>query len=556
MHPRSFAIAVAGAAVFALATIASSWVLSWVIDTVIVPRFEQGDVDVAATALGVTAIVLVGVVKAAGVVVRRMWAGRTQYRVAASLRDEVIEQYQAQPMAWHQRHATGDLVAHAGVDVDAATDVLAPLPYSSGVVLLVVVSSVWLLAVDPVLGGLAVLLFPVLAGLNVVYQRRVDGPATEAQDQIGEVSRLVHESLDGALVVKALGAEAHESERLEVKAGNLRDAKIRVATLRATFESTLDAVPTLANVALIVVGAMRVEAGAATVGDVASFVYLFTLLVWPLRLIGFVLGELPHSLAGWDRVRAVLADPVPPAPEEHHVQPPPGVGVTLRHLHFGYEPGREVLHGLHLDVPAGRTMAVVGPTGSGKSTLLELIAGLLAPTRGDLGREDGACVLVFQEAFLFADTIRENVTLGVPASDDEVWAALTKAQAERFVRELPDALDTTVGERGVTLSGGQRQRIALARALLRRPSVLLLDDATSALDPTTEGRILTALGDRLEHVTTLIVASRPSTIALADEVLFLDDGTVVDRGPHLELLARQPAYRHLVEAYERDRSEA
>jgi ABC-type multidrug transport system fused ATPase/permease subunit len=554
LHPRPFVLAVIGAAIFALATVASSFALRFVTDHVIVPRFQDSSVGTATVVFGCALVVAIGIVKSAGVVMRRAYAGRTQWQVGATIREQVVDRYQAQPMLWHQRHGTGELVAHAGVDVDAATDVLAPLPYSTGVVVMIVVSAAWLIATDWLMGGLAVLLFPLLIGLNVVYQRRVDPPATEAQDRIGEVTSLVHESFDGIMVVKALGREAHERERLEVKAGQLRDAKIRVAMMRATFETLLDAVPALVNVTLIVVGAWRVQQGAATVGDITSFVYLFTLLVWPLRMIGFVLGDLPHSLAGWDRIQAMLAEPVLAEPRDAFGAPARGLGVDLRGVRFGYEPGRDELRGVDLQVASGRTVAVVGPTGSGKSTLLEIVAGLLAPTSGTVAVQPGEHCLVFQEPFLFADSVRDNVDLGGTATDGEVRRALELAQATAFVDELPHGLHTVVGERGVSLSGGQRQRIALARALVRRPSVLLLDDATSSLDPTTEARILTALHRELLDVTTLVVATRPSTILLADEVVFLVDGHVAGQGPHEELVATVPAYRHLVEAYERDRS--
>ena len=391
------------------------------------------------------------------------------------------------------------------------------------------------------LGAIALVLFPALGLLNVYYERRVTGPADEAQDRIGDVTNFVHESFDGALVVKALGAEEHESARLEPKVAALRDAKIKVAQLRATFESLLDAVPSLANVALVVAGAYRVRAGAMTVGDVTAVVYLFTLLVWPLRLIGFVLAELPRSLAGWERVRGVLTAPIEPEPKDFIGRPSTGLGIALDDVHFAYEPGREVLTGVRLSVATGRTVAVVGPTGAGKTTLLEVIDGLMAPSRGSVAVAGGSRAMVFQEPFLFAESIRENVLLGLDVPERRLRAALELSQSAGFVDELPDGVDTVVGERGITLSGGQRQRIALARALVRRPQLLLLDDATSSLDPTTEALILTGLDRELDGVTTLVVASRPSTIALADEVVFLVDGRVAAQGGHDELLTHAAA---------------
>jgi ATP-binding cassette subfamily B protein len=553
--PRTFAVAVGGAAVFALATVASAWAVRWVTDNIIVPRFEEGSVAAGTVVTGCAAIIVIGVIRAIGVVCRRSWAGITQYRIQADLRTEVMERYQHQPLSWFQARQTGELVSHAGVDAEAATEVLAPLPYSTGVVLMIIVSTIGLFLLDWVLGLVALVLFPLLGLLNVYYQRKVSEPADEAQARIGEVTSFVHESFDGAMVVKALGAESHESARLEPKVAALRDAKVRVAMLRATFEALLDAVPALANVLLVVIGAYRVQAGAATVGDVTSVVYLFTLLVWPLRLIGFLLGDLPRSLAGWDRIRTVMAEPLLPQPREAIERPGAGLGVELRGVRYAYEPGRWVLDGVDLRIRAGTTVAIVGPTGAGKTTLLQVIDGLL-PADGMVAVEPGRRALVFQEPFLFAESLRENVLLGLDVPDRRLRAALELAQAAGFVDELPHGVDTVVGERGVTLSGGQRQRIALARALIRRPRVLLLDDATSSLDPTTEALVLTGLGRELDEVTTLVVANRPSTIALADEVVFVVEGKVAGHGTHEDLLATRSGYRHLVEAYERDRSGA
>jgi ABC-type multidrug transport system fused ATPase/permease subunit len=332
----------------------------------------------------------------------------------------------------------------------------------------------------------------------------------------------------------------------------LRVAKTNVATMRATFEALLDVVPGLANVLLLWVGAYRVRSGAATLGDITSFVYLFTLLVFPLRLIGFVLGDLPRSLAGFSRIETILDEPVLPDPRRRVRPSEAPTGVELRGVSFGYEVGRSVLDGVDLRVRQGQVVAIVGPTGSGKTTLLHVMAGLIAPDTGDVGAAPGRRCLVFQEPFLFAESIRENIDVGFGATDADIERALALARVD-FLAELPDGLDTLVGERGITLSGGQRQRVALARALVRRPNVLLLDDATSSLDPTTEARILAGLAGELADVTAVIVASRPSTIALVDEIVFFAGGRVVASGSDHDLRRRVPAYRNLVEAYDRDR---
>jgi ATP-binding cassette, subfamily B, bacterial len=554
LHRRPFIVAVCGAAVFAICTVLSSVAVRWVTDNVIVPRFEEGEVATSTLLAGVVFLGAVGIVRAAGVVVRRVFAGITQFRVGATLSTDVIDRLIRQPISWHQRRPDGDLVGRAGVDTDTAIAVLAPIPYSTGTVLMIVLSTVWLLVTDLVLGAVAIAVFPILLVTNIVYQRRVDLHFDAAQAELGRLSASVHESFEGVQLVKAYGAEQRETERLSEIAGRVRDSRIRAVRLRATFEAALDMLPSLANVVIVVVGSYRVRSGDLTVGELTSFIYLFTLLVFPLRLIGYVLSEMPFSLSGWTRVREVLDEPIESDPLGAVRTAPTGVGLRLDDVSFTFsgETDRAV-DDVSLTIPSGRVVAVVGPTGAGKSTLVELSGGLITPESGQVATSTGPRSLVFQEAFLFAGTIRDNVAMDVTFSDEQTWEALRMARADDFVADLPKRLDTMVGERGVSLSGGQRQRIALARALIREPSLLLLDDTTSALDPATERAVLANLRGALAGTTVLMVASRPSTIALADDVIYVERGTVVDHGAHVELMRRSAAYRELVEAFEADR---
>lgn len=555
LHPRLFAVAVAGASVFAIATVGASFAVRWIIDEVILPRFEEGSVPTATLLTGVGLVVGIGVIRAASVVVRRMFASMTQWRVAESLTRDVVDRLVRQPATWHRRHADGDLVARAGVDVEAAVSVLAPIPFATGTVVLLVISSAWLLATDLVIGATALVVFPVLLGINLVYQRRVEIHFDTAQSHLGAFSAGVHESFEGVQLVKAYGAEERETERLASMAADVRDARIRAVKLRGTFEAVLELIPALANVTLVVIGAIRVRSGDVTIGQFSGAIFMFGLLVFPLRLIGWTLSELPRSMAGWKRIREVLDQPLEDDPADAIGRAPDGVGVSLDQVRFRHHgEASDALHDLVLMVPAGSTVAVVGPTGAGKSTLLEVAAGILAPSNGHVAHAEGVRSVVFQEAFLLAGTVRDNLTVGSIYGDDELWAALRLADADAFVRGLPDGLDTVVGERGVSLSGGQRQRVALARALVRRPTVLLLDDTTSALDPSTESRVLGGLRDALGETTVVMVASRPSTVALADQVAYVRAGRVVAMGEHAELLRTQPEYRSLVDAFESDRA--
>ncbi len=539
---------------FALCTVASSVVLRWIIDHVIDPRFRTGHVAVSTVMAGLGLVVITGVVRAVGVVVRRTFAGIAHWRVAESLSGDVIDRLIAQPVSWHQQRASGDLAARAGVDVDASVDVLSPLPYASSVVLLIVVSAAWLIYIDLPLGLFAVAVFPVLIALNLSYQHRVDRYFTSAQDHLGELSAAVHESFEGVHVVKAFGAEVRETSRLATIAADLRAARTSAVLLRASFESVLDAVPALANVGLIVLGALRIRSGDLSIGALASMIYMFTLLVFPLRLIGFALSALPHSLAGWGRVRSVLDEAIEPDPALTLSVTPPELGVSFSHVSYAFEVDRPVLTDISLDVARGTTVAIVGTTGSGKTTMLRLAAGLLGATSGSVAVSAGSRGIVLQEAFLLGDSLRENISFGSKYDDAQIFEALRSAEGSDFVEELPKGLDTEVGERGVSLSGGQRQRVALARALVRNPSLLLLDDTTSALDPATEARVVANLRAVLGESTVLMVASRPSTIALADRVVFLHDCAIAAVGTHTELMVSNPTYRSLMEAFEVDRA--
>ncbi len=432
---------------------------------------------------------------------------------------------------------------------------MGPLPFASSTIVLLLVSAVWLLVTDVVLGAVAVALFPVMIVLNVTYQHRVDRHLDEAQHHLGQLSAAVHESFDGVMVVKAFGAERREAERLSTIAGYLREARIRAVAIRATFEALLDAIPNVANVILVVLGAYRVRSGDMTVGEVTAFIYLFTLLVLPLRLIGYALSELPHSLAGFARVQEVLDDPTEPDPQDDVAVAPAGTGVSLRGVSFEYEPGRPVLSGVE---HGGARRAPPSPSSvrpvraSRPSCRSSPGCCRPAPARSRARRATAAwCSRSRSCSPPPWPTTSASESSTAP---EAVQRALDLAEASEFVDQLDAGFDTVIGERGVSLSGGQRQRIALARALVRHPKVLLLDDTTSALDPGTEARIVGNLRRGLSGVTTIVVASRPSTIALADEVVYLDGGRVIARGPHEQLVREIPAYRVLVDAYETDRT--
>ncbi len=555
-HPLPHAVALIGALGFVATTVGAAWLLGWITDNVIIAT----EADRTAPAVAAALVIGVSVASGVSVLMRRWFLAMAELRTQRDWRRALLHRYIDLPMDFHRERDPGELLAHADADVNTATMVLKPLAFAVSVVVLVVVTMAALFAAHPLLALIAAVVFPALAAMSRVYIRRVEAPSAEVQRRVGEVSEVAHESFDGAVVVKTLGREPIEVERMRAASERLRDERIRVGRMRGTFEPSLDALPTIGAIALLLVGAWLVGRGSATPGDLVLAATLFSLLALPLFIVGFFLEEMPRSVVSLQRVDRVLERPVPtPAPAGPRTLPEGPLGLEIEDLAVGYG-SRLVLDGVSLQVRPGETVALVGATGSGKSTLLETVAGLNGLARGSIrlsgtdlarigsGELHEAVALVFQEAFLFADSVVENVDMKWGLDPADVTSALGAAAADAFVDALPDGAATVVGERGVTLSGGQRQRVALARALVRSPRLLMLDDATSAVDPVVESEILANLRGGID-TTLLVVAHRISTIELADRVAYLAGGRIVATGTHEELLALDD-YRSLVSAYE------
>ena len=546
-------IALAGALAATVATAAIPLVQRQIIDNVIVTH--QQSIWPLAGLLVVAAAVNFG-----GIYLRRYRGGRLSLDVQHDLRTELFDSLSRLDGARQDEINTGQLVGRSISDLNMVQGILSMVPVTLGNIVLFVLSLGIMVVLSPVLTIVTVAVAPALWVIALASRRKLFPASWDAQQQSGDVAGVVDEAIGGVRVVKGFGQEEQEQERLEEVSERLFASRLRMIRLTARYSPALTAIPSLGMVGVLALGGWLAIHGSITLGTFLAFSAYLAQMTGPVRMFTYLITLGQEARASVTRVFEIIdSRPVITDKPDAIELPPDAAGLSFDDVRFSYVPSQPVLRGLSLRIEPGETVAVVGASGSGKSTLAQLLPRFYDPQDGvvrvggydvaDLTRDSlrAAIGLVMEDSFLFSDTVRANIAYGRPdATDEQVIAAAQAAQAHEFIVRLPQGYDTVVGEQGLTLSGGQRQRVSLARALTTDPRLLVLDDATSAIDPRLEAEIHAALRTVMRDRTTLIIAHRRSTLNLADRIVVLDQGRVADSGTHEELTERCPLYRQLI----------
>jgi len=558
-YRRNVSVALGGALLATVAMAAIPLVQRQIIDEVIVTH-HRSIWPLAAL------LIIAAAVNFAGIYLRRYNGGRLALDVQHDLRNDLFGALSRLDGARQDEIRTGQLVGRSISDLNMVQGVLSMVPVSLGSLALFFVSLGIMLVLSPVLTLVALAVAPSLWFIALRSRKKLFPASWHAQQESAEVAGIVDENIGGVRVVKGFGQEEAEQRRLEAASSRLFGSRLRMVRLTARYNPALTAIPSLGMVGVLALGGWLAVRGSITLGTFLAFSAYLAQLTGPVRMLTAMVTIGQEARASVIRVfdvidsRPVITD----APDAVELSPQ-AAGIVFEDVRFGYVPDQPVLRGLSFRVEPGETVAVIGASGSGKSTIAQLLPRFYDPTHGKIKIGDqnvggvtreslrAAIGLVLEESFLFSDTVRANIAYGRPdATFEEVVAAAHAAQAHEFIEQLPDGYDTVVGEQGLTLSGGQRQRVALARALITDPRILVLDDATSAIDPRLEAEIHAALRSVMRGRTTLIIAHRRSTLNLADRIIVLDEGRVADTGTHDELTARCPLYRLLITGPEDD----
>ena len=507
-------------------------------------------------------ILAAGLVRAVLMVGRRLISGRQALGVEFDMRNALYAKLQRLSFGFYDRHQTGQLMSRATVDLQAVRFFLGYglIFFFQHVTTILGVTAVMFVA-DWRLALAATAITPLIVVVAYRYSTVSHPILRDVQQKMADVATVAEESIVGVHVVKSFAQEREEGAKFAGRSEAVFDQSVKANRQRAIYVPLLSFLPLVAQAVVLLVGGRMVVHGDLSLRSFIFFNVLVAMLVMPLRMLGMWIGQAQRATASGERIFQVMDEPEDVTDKPDAAELPPGNGqVRFEGVTFGYDAERPVLRGIDLELEPGRTVALIGHTGSGKTTLAGLVPRFYDVDGGRV-TVDGTDVrdlklvslrraigIVAQDPFLFSDTVRENIAFGRPdATQAEVEQAASLAQAHEFIAELPRGYETVIGERGITLSGGQRQRIAIARALLLDPRILILDDATASVDATTEARIRLGLRQAMRGRTTIIIAHRLSTLALADELVVLDRGRIIARGTHDDLIERSPVYREIYE---------
>ena len=552
-NKRNFIIAMSSAVLWCFLVVVQPYLIKIIIDDGIVTGNQRNLIVL------ISFMVLAGYSRAISIGTRRYFGMHVSYNVEAGIRNKIFTHMQKLAFNYHDKVPTGELMARASSDASQVRLAFAIAPLATANIFLLLILSITLLTLSLPLGGIVILSIPAVLWLASNFSSKAMGVSLKVKESEARMTTEVEEQLGGIRVVKAFGNEEYASSKVESAVSNIYDTSLDYLKLRTRFVPMFELIPMIITLAVLLLGGYLSINEFISLGEFIAFTQYVFLLLWPLRITAWFLSEIPSSVAAGTRILELL-DEVPLITDSESTKSLPNDGngsISFNQVHFKY--GKEkIFDNLSFNVDGKKTVAIVGATGSGKSTLAYLLPRLYEIESGSI-EIDGVNIndlklnelrsnvsLAFEESFLFSNTARENISLGLGnATQEEVERAALTARAHEFISLLPESYETKVGERGYGLSGGQRQRIALARAILRKPRVLILDDALSAVDASTEEEIRNELKTVMKNMTTLIITNRAPTIELCDEVVFIEDGSVKAQGTHAELIDNVDTYKSL-----------
>ena len=552
-NKKSFIVSMLSAVVWCFLIVIQPYIIKRIIDDGIVEQNQQILIVL------ISFMLIIGYIRATTIGVRRFYSMHVSYNVEAGIRNRIFTHMQKLAFNFHDKVPTGELMARASSDASQVRLAFAIAPLATANILLLVILSITLLSLSLPLGSMVLLSIPAVLWLASNFSAKAMGVSLRVKEAEAQMTTEVEEQLGGIRVVKAFGNEELASSKVESAISNIYDTSLEYLNLRTRFVPLFELIPMVITLLVLLLGGYLSINELITLGDFIAFTQYVFLLLWPLRITAWFLSEIPSSVSAGIRILELL-DEEPTIVDDNSDTAFPAEGIgAIKFSNVTFKYGKEkIFDDLSFEIEGKKTVAIVGSTGSGKSTLAYLLPRLYDIESGDI-EIDGVNInnvklselrsevsLAFEESFLFSNSARENISLGTDeASEEQIQDAANIAKAHEFISQLPESYETKVGERGYGLSGGQRQRIALARAILRQPRVLILDDALSAVDASTEEEIRAELKNVMSDMTTLIITNRVPTIELCDDVVFIENGKVKAQGNHTDLIENVDSYKAL-----------